>query len=258
MPFIIIILMMAFIGNSQAGELWKKYDLPYQINCLTGYKDYILAGTHSGGILKIDRNNGFQTQYTKERDNIGSNNVEYLAIDDSGKVCAGEGSTYYSEGWLSLFENNFWKLYKKDLDGLCGNDIKGLKVDKNNTFWVALNDRFSIGSGDSIYIVGRQVIQYYENSQWQFKKISTQSVKYYDGNFHFNPDNIRAGAFDVADSTFYAFVTFTADGYKTNLNVMNKVIYNDIFIENKLYGELFGKISIETKSDNNKVIWVSH
>ena len=172
MPVMIIVLMLSFFGNADAGELWTKYELAASIKCITGDSNNIWVGTAENRIIRINRNDWSQTVYTSKTDSIGDK-VQFIAVDSSGKVFAGTGNDGYNlTGWISIFEKNLWKPFHNNENGLLGTDIKGIKADKDNKIWIAVNHRYSVGTGDSIYIVGRQAIQYYENSQWQTKKMS--------------------------------------------------------------------------------------
>ena len=249
MYYLLILTFLFFSGNTEAGELWTKYDLSYPINCLSGHENYIWVGTENGGILKINRKDGTNTQYSAEKDSIGNNNIKYIAIDGSGSVFAGTSSN-----GLCFYENNLWKLFKKGTDGLGGNNIAGICVDNDNTFWVALNDLYSVGTGDSIYIIGQQMIQYYENSYWLTKIISSQSKKYYNGNFHFFPNNIYL--FDIVNSELYSYAYYTEEGYLSNLVLKSDVIRDGITANDGNFYFGFSNIKIESKNNNHAIFWI--
>lgn len=84
--YYLIISFLLFSGISEAGELWTKYDLPDTVNYLTGYGEYIWAGTNNG-IIRINRTDGTTKKYTIN-DGLPSNKVTSLYADNNGIIYA--------------------------------------------------------------------------------------------------------------------------------------------------------------------------
>ena len=87
MYYLISLFIFMFSGISQAGELWTKYDISDSVTSITGYGNYIWAGTIKG-LVRVNRTDGSIKKFTKA-DGLPSNNVRSLCADDNGIIYAG-------------------------------------------------------------------------------------------------------------------------------------------------------------------------
>lgn len=256
----IFIAFMIYINQPSASELWTHYAISDTINCIIGHGDYIWMGTQNG-IVRMNRKDGSQTWFIAENSNLAEKYVNYIVSDKDGKIFAGSKDTskyhYYSTGGISFYNGESWKVYKKDTDGLCGNDIAGLAVDDNNTVWVALNDRYGVGTGDSVYVTARQVIQYYENSSWQIKKTVSFTYHSTGGDWTYIPDDILA--FDAADSGYFVYGHKADQGYFASLtgDIFESGVYIIDSDKTEHHTEWINNVIIEKKENNKKIIWVN-
>jgi hypothetical protein len=216
MPVMIIILMLAFIGNSEAGEIWTKYDLPDSINCITSYGDNIWAGTNSG-LIRLNRIDG-STKIFTTNDGLPSNTVTSVCADKSGIIYAGlrdndptefnayiisldgEKVTDYSE--ISGLRNNIF--YQT---GYYTREIVSFIDIYNNNIYFAINIVLR-GGNSSVYKIA--VIQF-DNLNWNIiylKSVNWPFDKILIFNMFFSPYNLIY---------HYAFVTDNSQGKLKNI-----------------------------------------
>ena len=87
MQYLIITALLFFTGNSEAAELWTKYDVPDSINCITSYGDNIWAGTNNG-IVRINRSDGTIKKFTTDN-GLPSNTVTSICSVNNGIIYVG-------------------------------------------------------------------------------------------------------------------------------------------------------------------------
>ena len=261
MYYLIILTCLLFSGISQAGEMWTKYSLPDTINCITSYKDYIWTGTENG-VVRMNRNDGSLIRFTAENDRLAEKYINYLLTDKDGELFAGsiDGQTGFTSGkhsyhgGVSLYDGVSWKIFKKGMDGLSGNDIKGIGIDDNSRVWIALNDIYYSGTGYPYdYFVSRHVIQYYENSLWRTKTAFAESVQAF-GNWYLDGNDITS--FTVADSSFYSYTHLEDDSYSCPINI-NDIIESTVNYEGIPFPSWISNIKFEN-IQNGKRIWVNN
>ena len=84
MYYLIILFFFIFYGISQAGELWTKYDISDSVTSITGYGNFIWAGTNSG-LIRINRLDGLTKKYTINN-GFPSNKVTSVCSDENGVI----------------------------------------------------------------------------------------------------------------------------------------------------------------------------
>lgn len=215
MPVIIIILMLAFIGNTEADELWTKYDVQDKINCITRYGNFIWIGTNDG-IVKMNCNNGVFIKYTKQ-DSLFSNTIHFITSDVNGNIFAATKNTNVLtygnfNGGISLYDGYSWKTCIKGVNELAGKDFAGLKSDNKGVVWIAVQDGYFENGNDAIYYIFKKQIQCYDGTSWKTFYVASERVKA-EGNWrmHFTPNSINS--FDIVETGFYAFTYSESDGY---------------------------------------------
>ena len=169
MHYLTLILYLFFPSISEADDIWKKYDIPDTINCITTQGEYIWLGTDNG-LLRLNRFDGTEKTYTIKEglpSNIvtsiclGDNNSIYFGLQDSSYIetlgkfykkayiyCLKDGLlTDYSE--FSGLRNTH---YFNEYEYLVTEEISLIKNDKNIIYFCN-NVRITPGSNDKYFEV---------------------------------------------------------------------------------------------------------
>lgn len=169
MPVMLIILMLTFIGNSEAGELWTKYDLgdSVSINSLSNYGDYLWIGA-SNGLTRLNRLDGTIKTFTT-KNGLPEDYVLSVCCDKNGLVYTGTISlvSIDVDSIKNYSSELLYSYYSTERDStflIKPNYISSIVVDKNNKIYVAAN-YFFITEGNGRAFVSR--VYRYDGYSWE-------------------------------------------------------------------------------------------
>ena len=241
MPVILLIMLLAFIGNAEAGELWTKYALVDTVNCITSHGDYIWAGTNRG-LIRLSRSDGSKKTYSANNGLLPANIVTSVCADNNGIIYAalidsyrdkngnlnayfvsinGDIVTDYSE--ISGLRNNIFYPVGYTIT----NEKESFIVSSNNKLWLGVN--LVLWPGDNGYKYMIAVIEF-DGIKWSI--LFTQYAWYYGSNM--NRIVIYNMFINPYDEYFSATViTDNSSGKLRNINYDKNGQWNTYFDSNR-------------------------
>ena len=130
------IIYFAFLsaGFAQNTE-WINYTNGDNVNALAENGEYIWAGTN-GGLVKIDKTSGEIAFYNRANSGLPHNQVNSIAIDDSGNKWIGTGVEWSGGGGLASFDGTNWTVYNESNSGLPSNPVSSIAIDSSGNKWI--------------------------------------------------------------------------------------------------------------------------